>query len=404
MKSLKMGSIRKGFCAAFATAALASLWVAPASADEAAAALAQSPYVEQDCAAILESYAADPKSVAPDAVENCRNLVNLAPAAGAPAEQLADASAVDPCADGGDTAVQCWGPWAAPLAPAAGGAALPAATLSATEYPTRPDVLGIENDDVLGIENDGDPVLEFPVAPCEPGLPCGYATVIDGPRSVGAPEETVFARFELAEDGTSFTVFPVEQDEIRSIEDLQNVYFVNSGRNEDSGGNEEMRSLPLQRSRLIARVLRQGEAIQLAADVWGHQDEDGRVRSGMFAWGSAVEQADIDALITEGAVLSFSGPMSVDRQTLASITLDYGPATWTGSWENPAYEFTAGGALSGQNFLSDSAQFSDNVQDGFVQGSLVGPAEDRGVAHIVEVFLDGDVLVRDVGLLGVATP
>ncbi len=96
--------------------------------------------------------------------------------------------------------------------------------------------------------------------------------------------------------------------------------------------------------------------------------------------------------------------MSVDNQTLASITLDYGPAAWTGSWENPAYEFSAGGLLSWQNFLSDASQFSDNVQEGFVQGSLVGPAEDRGVAHIVEVFLDGDVLVRDVGLLRAVTP
>ena len=90
------------------------------------------PYVEQDCAAIMESYAADPKSVAPEAVDNCRNVVNIAPAAGSPL--VADASAVDPCADGADS-VQCWGPWAAPLAPAAGGAGLPAAALGPTEYP-----------------------------------------------------------------------------------------------------------------------------------------------------------------------------------------------------------------------------------------------------------------------------
>lgn len=345
--------------------------------------------VSEDCTAILESYATDPKSVAKSAVDACQQAINIAPGAGAAAadEFLADADAVDPCAGpNAGSSVQCWGPWAAPLSPQAGGGAGVPAELVAYEYDPRPEVLGLE------------PVPDPPLNACDPGLPCGFATVVDGTTSQGAAEDTIFASFELASDGTAFTVSPDGEAPIESTTGMSTNYTPRPD------GLENLRAQGAdgdQRSRLIARVLRQGDDIQYAADVWADGNVATRAaRSGFFAYGVAAEQGDIDALTAGNIRLNFTGPMSVDNATTASITLDYGGTpSWSGNWTNPAYAFDAGGTLSGVNFLSDADQFSSNVQEGFVQGALVGGPGSRGVAHAVEVLLDDNTLVRDVGLL-----
>jgi len=347
-------------------------------------ALAQEDVSNLDCAAILESYAANPKAVPKSVADDCQQAINIAPGAGSPREALvADSQAVDPCSGAGaQSSVICWGPWAAPLSPAAGGPALPTATLAPTEYPTRPEALAIGPD---------------PELPCSPGLPCGFATVVAGIQSIAPAAETAFAKFDLAQDGSQFSV---DQDgtEINSATGMSVVYSDRPDEYENmrSGGAEGDL-----RSRLIARVLRQGDDIQIAADAWGHVDLDsGQRNSGFFAWGVAITQADIDALTRESTVLNFSGPMSVDNSTMANISLTYGAdPSWSGDWNNPNYAFTAGGDLAGANFLSDPSQFSANVQEGFVQGAVVGTNSSRAVTHIVEVTLDGAGLVRDVGLL-----
>ena len=149
--------------------------------------------VTEDCTAVLESYAVDPKSVAQSAVDACEQAINIAPGAGAAANEfMADTDAADPCAGpGAGSSVQCWGPWAAPLSPQAGGGAGVPAELVAYEYDPRPEVLGLE------------PVPDPPLTACEPGLPCGFATVVDGTTSQGPAEDTSFASFVLAADGTA---------------------------------------------------------------------------------------------------------------------------------------------------------------------------------------------------------
>ena len=346
--------------------------------------------VSEDCTAILESYATDPKSVAKSAVDACQQAINIAPGAGAAAAQefMADGDAVDPCGgpDAGSS-VQCWGPWAAPLSPQAGGGEGVPAELVAYEYDPRPEVLGLDP-----------PIPDPPLTPCEPGLPCGFATVVDGTTSQGPAEDTSFASFDLASDGTAFTVSQDGEAAIESTPGMSTNYTPRPD------GLENLRAQGAagdQRSRLIARVLRQGDDIQYAADVWADGNVETReARSGFFAYGVAAGQADIDALTAGNISLNFTGPMSVDNATTANITLNYGGSpSWSGNWTNPGYAFDAGGTLSGVNFVSDADQFSSNVQEGFVQGALVGGPGSRGVAHAVEVLLDGDTLIRDVGLL-----
>jgi len=162
-----------------------------------------------------------------------------------------------------------------------------------------------------------------------------------------------------------------------------------------------------QQSRIVARVLFQDpNVIQYAADIWGDGDAGtGVVQFGFFAYGIATSQTDIDQLTASETTLTFTGPMSVDNSTVADITMQYNAdPSWTGSWSNPSYNFTAGGPVNGADFVSVSEQFSDNVQSGFVQGALLGPGSDPAVAHLVEVNLDGTGLVRDVGLLRPAAP
>lgn len=348
----------------------------------------------QDCASIVAAFEADPKAVPGDVAEACRQALNIAPGAGFQADEPAQLAG-DPCADAGAAgSVFCWGPWSA-IAPAAG---------PIPDLQQDAPVQNLEDNCATQGTCVADTELLLPIEGCQPGLPCGFATVIEGVTSVGDAETTRFARATVAADGTSFTIAEDGQPVINSAPLLPRYLPRPDGFETLRAGGDDGD----QRSRLIARVLRQGDEIQFAADVWGDGNAATQAAlSGMLAAGTAVSQADIDTLTNSGVgtTLQFSGPMSVDNATNASIALSYGAnPLWTGSWENPAYSFTAGGGLQGANFVSDSAQFSANVQGGFVQGALLGPLGDQAVAHIVEVTLDNPGLIRDVGLLREVQP
>ncbi len=85
------------------------------------------------------------------------------------------------------------------------------------------------------------------------------------------------------------------------------------------------------------------------------------------------------------------------------MTVDFGTnPTWTGTWTNPGYSFGAGGTVSGADLISQPDQFTDNVvaDQSFVQGVLLGePGGARGIAHIIDVTLEGQDRIKDVGLL-----
>lgn len=362
-----------------------------------AASMAQS---KLDCAEILERWANDPDSVSKQLVDECKGIKGTAipaivPFAGSPkdpaAEGQATAMAADPCA-GPDSAgsVHCWGPWKS-LAPAAGAAIDPPVLVPAEEYPLRPELAQEFGPDVSS---------------CEPGSPCGFATVVDGPTSDAPSDATTFAEFELAADGSAFAVIQGGDNTIESVTDMATDFF------ERPDEYETMAALGVEGdllSLLVARVIRGGEDnIEAAADVWVDAniaiDES---RSGYFAWGIATPQADLDILGTTGASVAFSGPMSVDNTTIANVTVNFGSqATWAGTWTNPDYSFDAGGAVIGVDMLSETNQFSSNVvgTENFVRGAVLGQRDNQSIAHIIDVDLAGVGRIKDIGLLRQGTP
>ena len=282
----------------------------------------------------------------------------------------------------------CWGPWAS-IAPAAQGPNLDPQLASVKDPETRPETSELF-----------DPVIvpELPLGPCTPGTPCGFATVVSGVTSTGDPEDTQFAKFDLASDGTRFSLAPEGGGAINSVPMTTIVtprpdgYSNLRARGQD--GDVQ--------SRLIARVEQDDDGdVLLAADVWTHGTRE-NAQSGYFAWGTTTSQGTLDGLNAGNVSLNFTGPMSVNNATNGSITVNFGSSpTWTGTWTNPSYNFGAGGLVTGANLISQPGKFTDNVvgTGSFVQGALVGEPGTRGIAHIIDVTLEGQGRIKDVGLL-----
>jgi hypothetical protein len=344
--------------------------------------------LDADCETVLQRYAEDPNSVPQEALDRCRDAG--VPAAAALAEDPFGTPGVDPCA--GPVAaslVDCWGPWAA-LAPAAGGADT-AGFADVAELQPRPEIASEFNKEV-------EPLI---VVACTAGLPCGYATLVDGASGFADAENTEIVAFELAEDGSAFVLDP-DGNRIESAGGMQTFFAMRPDDYENllAVGVEDDTV-----SRLSARVIRlPDDTLLLAADAWASGNLSTRTaNSGFFAWGRAISQADLDALnnSTVPRSLNFAGVMSVDNSTLASMTVNFGTSPdWSGNWTNPDYSFAAGGELRGVILVSDAARFSDNVQaDSFVQGALLGESGQRGIAHVIDVTLDDVGRIKDVGLL-----
>jgi hypothetical protein len=304
---------------------------------------------------------------------------------------IADA---DPCVGpNAASSVHCWGPWGA-LAPAAGPTPGPITLADVDEFDTRPELA----DDFRRAVDD--PPLNLPLEGCPAGTPCGFATVVAGTLGQGPAADTRFAKFGLAPDGTSFTLDPQTGDDIASVGNMTTAFFARPD------NYENMRSSGVdgdERSRLIARVLRNGDGtINRSADLWGHGNAAAGVAdSGFYAWGNTTSQLDLDALNNGGVSLSFGGPMSVDNQTNAALTINFGAQpNWVGTWTNPGYTFGAGGSVKGADFVSSSDQFTGNVgADSFVQGAIVGERGNESVLHIFDVDIAGVGRIKDVGLL-----
>lgn len=354
-----------------------------------------------DCARILERWAVEPKAVVRSLVDQCKAMAaagqSFAPTPAEPAVPPMDLAALDPCSSGSAANnVLCWGPWAG-LSPAGGGAA-PTVAASELRLPEqRPE---LADQLTPGVDPVG------PLVSCAPGTSCGFATVVTGPTSSDAPAATEFARIDLAADGKSFVIRRLDGSVIASVPAMGTVFVP---RNDGYDGLRANGRTDEEQSRLVARVVRgdDGEII-LAADIWGHGSRTGGpVNSGYFAWGVATSQAGLDALNAGNVSATFTGPMSVDNATTATMTLNFGSdPSWSGTWVNPAYSFSAGGTVTGADLVSTPGQFSANVvaAESLVQGALVGEAGNRGVAHLIDVTLAGQGLVRDVGLLREVAP
>lgn len=355
----------------------------------------------QDCARVLESWAENPKSVPRNLVDSCKEQMAKSAAPVAAVAAAPAPAAVDPCANGGGAGnVLCWGPWSA-LAPAA---AAPLASLAFPEERGDCDVgSGISEQCRVQLAAADSPP-DYLVEPCTAGAPCGFATFVSGVTSTGDVEDTSFKRFDMDAGGTRFVVDPDGADEVNSVTMTTNIQprpdeWWNLRANGTTEGEQ---------SRLVARVLGDEEGgIELAADIWAHGNRETRTgHSGYFAWGTATSASGLSLLNGNGISLNFSGPMSVNNATNASVTVNFGSqANWTCSWNNPAWAFNAGGSVNGPNLLSNPTQFSSNVQPGsVVQGALLGePGGQQGLAHIIDVRLADGGHIKDVGLLRPST-
>ncbi len=363
---------------------------------------------DQDCAALLERWATDPKVAPRQVINACKEQLASAVPASLPPPLPApvQAARLDPCS-GPDAAgsVLCWGPWSA-LAPAAAAAA------------ALPDIPDSINDcaDLARIADQCVPLLvplapEPPLGSCPPGTPCGFATIVAGITSSGDVADTTFGRITVAPDGSQFSIEPEAGG--GTINSVSGMNTTITPRDDGYGNLRATGQVGDEQSRLVARVVQGDEGeLLLAADVWSHGNRaagPANAQSGYFAWGTATSQAGLDALNAGNVSLRFSGPMSLDNSTIAAMTLNLGASpTWTGTWTNPAWNFGAGGSVSGADLISRPDQFSSNVTgNSFVQGALLGEAGNRGIAHIIDVTLDGPGRIKDVGLIretGVAIP
>ena len=348
-----------------------------------------------DCAELLERWAGDPKAAPRSEINACKDQLAAAPLA-APAAEPAEMAGLDPCG-GPDAAssVLCWGPWAT-LAPAA------AAPLVALELPESAVDCDVISEIAAQCVPQVEPVL--PLEGCAPGTPCGFATIVAGFTSDGDPEDTTFARFNLAPDGSQFTVSPNGAPPINSVPGMETTV------DPRDDGFENLRATGTvgnQESAVTARVVRDEDGeVLLAADVWTHVSsvEPTLVaQSGYFAWGTTTGQAGLNALNAGNVSLSFNGPMSVNNATNGSMTVKFGTnPTWAGTWTNPAWSFGAGGVVTGANLISQPGKFTDNVTGtgSFVQGAILGENSGaRGIAHVIDVTLEGQGRIKDVGLL-----
>jgi hypothetical protein len=226
--------------------------------------------------------------------------------------------------------------------------------------------------------------------------------VVAGTSSSDDAEDTAFARFDMAADGSQFTVSP------EGVADIDSVAGMTTSVTPGADGYETMRANGRagdEQSRLAALVIRDDEdQVLLASQIWTHGNRATQTaQSGYFAWGNATSQAAIDALNAGNVSVNFAGNMAVDKLTDVSMTVDFGTNPgWTGTWTNPGYSFGAGGVVSGADLISQPGQFTENVvaEQSFVQGVLLGePGGANGIAHIIDVTLADQDRIKDVGLL-----
>lgn len=358
---------------------------------------------DQDCQSILEAYAVAPKTVAPDVVKACQEIVAAAPALSALA------SAVDCTAPGSTSSVQCWGDWAS-LSPA-----------SDSFDPGGDNIIEFDDRDLLegplvaGIDTGPDPTL--PIGACSAGLSCGGSITFQGnvtANPVGA--DGVIQPFQLNTDPvsgnlTSFTADPggnAIQSEQFSI--VNYIFNPVTGLYNTVAFDGTFDSLLVARTNCSPCDGVNGETtsdIFYSADIWSNEDANGVDTNGRYAWGVAVTQAELDAFNDVDRQLVFEGAMSVDNGTNALVTLQYGGTpSFTGNFTGNN-EFDVSGSLSGPNFFAETFSGTDIVQNdaNVVQGTVVGQDSqlgdvdsNLGAIILVDVETTGGIY-RDVGAL-----
>jgi hypothetical protein len=355
---------------------------------------------DQDCQSILEAYAVAPKTVAPDVVKACEEVV-----AGAPGI-YSTASVVDCSAPGASGSVNCWGNWAG-LAPA--GAGLDTGADGIIEFDERDFVQNPQ----LAANGGGPPIIPpLPLGACVPGGSCGFSATSTAANPADPPTlaDARLERFRLADDGNSFVVDEGGANEVQSITMATLFLPPPTGaifpRLISQTGDPVNGPFSAIFSRVNCDPCISGDPtsrVYYGADEWQNIDANGNLTNGIFGWGRATSQGDLDALNAGNASLTFSGVMSLDSTTTANLNLHFGGTPiWDGEWSG-GYDFTAEGVIDGPNFISTG--FGPNVtdpQNSYVQGAVLGQApgqtDKRAAVLVLDVEVNG-LPIRDAGIL-----
>ena len=154
-----------------------------------------------------------------------------------------------------------------------------------------------------------------------------------------------------------------------------------------------------------------GSTIYFSEETWQNVDANGVANNGVFGWGIATSQDDLNSLNSGSSTVSFSGAMSLNTDTIATITMMFGGApTWSGDFDNvvDAFAFQASGPVQGVNFVAtdfSKDMFNPNSKDvlnpndAIVQGAALGREGDQAVVVAYDVILQDVGRVADAGLL-----
>ena len=302
-----------------------------------------------------------------------------------------------------DDSVESWGRWAV-LSPAAG-----AEDVIAFAPAGGNDIGRCEASANCPDPNPPTPT-PTPVSeegPCQAGQACGFARIdtrpapssptngevdvqplavggsISGNASPGNGSDVGYFELNLQEgegNTVSYRVNPGETDEITS-DTMAAIIDPTNYRSNDRSSND----------RANGSVVRDGEDNPVMSQGFWRQVSDDVAQSGEYVWGIAATADQMSSLMDQ--LIDERGDMVATYQGLTArnggvvMEVDFGSATWTGEFSG-AVAFDAGGDVLGSSFVSDSAQFSDNVATGIVEGGFVNAGNNAIGAYDV-TDLDG---------------
>lgn len=292
--------------------------------------------------------------------------------------------------------VESWGRWAV-LSPAAGAEDIIAFAPTGDKDIGRCEA----STNCPGVTPTQENPPEPPAAkgPCEAGMACGFARIDVRDQPSFPPPQSSTTGVRPAAEGTTglgseygyFSLALDEEDQVAAYtitpRDESNLPNFDSGELDADIGDAFFRADqgqrpnrttvagPIGRDSSGTPVISEGSWYQYVPDEDPLDEVDnGAGYGGGYVWGVAATTAEMSSLMDQlldergDLVARFEG--AAIRGGAVSMEIDFGSATWTGEFSG-AVSFAAGGEVLGSSFVSNSAQFSDNVSTGIVEGGFV---------------------------------
>lgn len=335
--------------------------------------------------------------------------------------------------------VAAWGPWADFVQPAAGAPAVGFLALGAGEA-YRPLPIPIV------------PIVPIvPVASgCEAGMACGYAVFQNSSYSSegyggyygyggsygdgGEHPATFTARIPSTFDDSATTAWRVTSLDgtaptYPESGELGNPYFSGNYFHFDRydsvdgaeghayiGGNVNEDNIPVATGYFGRNLYSYMNGNNCEGDCYGYTSDS---TYGVFVAGIVTSATDMSALRANGISAVYTGS-AFNYGTPVTMQVNFGPGTWSGSWNNGAdgntwthtpsgttqlyvrgqVGFNASGTITGSNIQSTSVSATDGAVSGMVKGSFFGSqaAALGGVVDITKTKIAPPVDVRAVSI------